>query len=223
MDNPTALVRLLQLTSPSLPVGGFTYSQGLEWAVEAGWVGDEASLAGWLRELLLEQLARVDLPLLERLYQAAARADRAAFDHWNHELIACRESAELRAEERARGRAMALLVLELIPTAAAWREPLRASQLGGFALAAAHWQIPLPELLTGYAWSWLENLVLAGVKLVPLGQSAGQRLLLRLGGELPRAVAEAQALPDEEIGASAPAAAIASALHEGQYTRLFRS
>ncbi len=219
-----ALSRLLQLVSPSLPVGGFTYSQGLEWAVETGWVTCEQDLEAWLGGLLHDTLAHVDLPLLLRLHCAAVAGDEEAIARWSNTVLACRETTELRAEERARGRAMAALLVELgVPDAMTWRDTLAGCQLAGFALAATRWRIPPEETLSGYAWSWLENLVIAGVKLVPLGQSAGQRVLFRLGAEIAGAVEVGTSLADKAIGASAPAAAIASARHETQYTRLFRS
>ncbi|WP_303909527.1 urease accessory protein UreF, partial [Thiohalomonas denitrificans] len=133
-------------------------------------------------------------------------------------------TAELRAEERARGKAMTSLLVQLeVAGAAELRETLRLCQAAGFALAASRWGVSLEEAATGYAWTWLENLVLAGVKLIPLGQTAGQRLSLALGAKIPAAVNHGLGLADPAIGASAPAAALASSLHETQYTRLFRS
>lgn len=217
-------LRLLQLVSPALPVGGFTYSQGLEWAVEAGWVSDAASLDSWLGGLLDDGLTYLDLPLLIRLRAAYEVSDRDAARHWGQCLLAARESAELRAEELNRSRALLSLLADLgIADALSWKEALMHSQLGPFALASVHWGIPLRESLLGYAWSWLENQVTAAIKLVPLGQTEGQRALLRLAGRLPHAVTLALQIDDDDIGAAAPAMAIASARHETQYTRLFRS
>jgi urease accessory protein len=217
-------VRLFQLISPSLPVGAYAYSQGIEWAVEAGWIRDGADLTGWLRGLLGDALARVDLPLLLRQHQAWQQGDVATVDRWNAVLLACRESAELRAEEHNRGRALAALLQELgIRVPGGDWSTVRPTQIAGFALAAATWGIPARDAALGYAWSWLENQVLGGVKAIPLGQSAGQRMLLALAQALPAAVDRALALPDEEIGACNPALAIASSRHETQYTRLFRS
>lgn len=218
------LLRLLQLVSPSLPVGAYAYSQGLEWAVEAGWVTDAESLEGWVEDLLHGSLARLDLPLLARLYRACVDADEAAMAKWSGGLLAARESAELRAEERARGRALANLLADLgLARATAWRAHLARCQAAGFACAAVAWDIDRREALAGYAWGWLENQVLAGVKLIPLGQTAGQRALQRLAPGLARAVEVGLALEDDELGACHPALAIASSLHETQYTRLFRS
>ena len=227
------LLRLLQLVSPSLPVGAFAYSQGLEWAVEAGWVRDERRLEDWLSDQLLQTLSWVDLPLLLRMLDAASRSAATEMAAWIDELIALRETAELRAEETNRGRALAELLhaLGLLGSAlprsaertAAWRAILARSQLAGFAFAAAAWKIDQTDALLGYAWSWAENLTLAGVKLVPLGQTAGQRILARLAAQIADAVEQARLVTDAEIGASTPALAIASSRHETQYTRLYRS
>ena len=218
------LPRLLQLVSPSLPVGAYSYSQGLEWAVEADWVNDPDSLSNWLQDQLHNGQQYWDLPLLARLYQASAANDHEALARWTWTLLAGRESAELRKEEQDRGRALYSLLDKLgMLTANDPRDPITACQLTGFALAAQRWHIPLDQALTGYAWSWLENTVLAGVKLVPLGQTAGQQVLLGLGEMLPALVDQAQQLNDDELGASAPALAHASAAHESQRTRLFRS
>jgi urease accessory protein len=223
-DPGLPLLRLLQLVSPALPIGAFAYSQGLEWAIEGGWVKDEADLESWLEDLLRGSLIHVDLPALARLYQACTRGDAHALVRWSSWLLACRETAELRAEERQRGRALAALLADLgVPGAKRWRSLLESSQIASFALAAQADGIALRDALLGYAWSWLEGQVLAGVKLVPLGQTAGQRVQRHLGRRLPSAVQTALTLADDELGATTPALAIASSRHETQYTRLFRS
>lgn len=220
----TALLRLLQLCSSTLPVGSFTYSQGLEWAVERGWIRNSQDLSDWLADLVDTSLAQVEIPVLARLYAACEQGDARALSRWSEWLLANRETRELRDEERNRGRAFASLLVDLdVPQAAEWRETLAESQSAGFALACVAWRIPLPQAAEGFAWAWLENLTLAGVKLVPLGQTAGQRILRDLGEVASRAVQRGLVLPDEAMGASAPALAIASSRHETQYTRLFRS
>lgn len=220
----SARVRLLQLVSPALPVGGFSYSQGLEWAVERGWVRDPDTLAGWLRGLLDESLARLDLPVLARLYRACEAQDLAALERWSSVLLAARETAELRAEEHSRGQALAALLTNLgVVTGASWHGALARCHAAGFACASVAWAIALEDAALGYAWGWLENQVSAALRLVPLGQSDGQRVLLELGAHVPRLSAAALALNDDDIGVSMPALAIASSAHESQYTRLFRS
>jgi len=218
------LLRLLQLTSPALPVGAFAYSQGLEWAVEAAWVSDESSLSGWLAEQLAHSIGGVDLPILVRLYDAVAREDEAAQFSWSRRLVAMRETRELVADDCERGRALARLLRDLgIDRAAAWagREDTPFAALT--ALAAVTWGIPLAATVQAYAWGWLENQILAGVKLIPLGQVAGQRLLFELAPRIPEVCEEALLRGDDEIGGMLPIVALASSLHETQYTRLFRS
>ncbi len=221
---PLGRLRLMQLVSPSLPIGAFTYSQGLEWAVEAGWVHDIDSLEDWLAGLIDDTLTRLELPILHRLYQACERSAPDAIDHWGRQLIASRETRELRAEEHHRARALITLLSDLgVERAAEWRGPLGHCQAAPFALGALHWQVGIVDCALGYAWGWLESQVAAAIKLVPLGQTAGQRVELALAGKLPEAVGRGLALADDDIGAGAPALAIASACHETQYTRLFRS
>lgn len=219
-----AQLRLMQLISPSLPIGSFTYSQGLEWAVEHQWVSSRATLSQWLAELIETTLTKVDLPLLLRLYDASENNDAKSLEHWSHFLLACRETSELRMEESNRGRALATLLKTLeLEHSAEWYAILRLTQSGGFAHAASQWNIPAADMLLGFSWAWLETLVLAGVKIIPLGQSDGQRLMLELAELLPPAVEIALQLKDEEIGASNPALSIASSQHQFQYTRIFRS
>lgn len=219
-----ALVRLVHLVSPTLPTGAFTYSQGVEWAVEAGWLRSAADLEHWAADQLEQSVARLDLPLLLRMAKAVGDDDAAALERWLDLLLAGRESAELRAEEGQRGRALADLLLAWdLPRAAVLRPLLARSQTAGFAFAARRWGIAERPMALGYAWAWVENLVLAGIKIVPLGQRQGQQVLERLAARIPPAVESALLLADDEIGASSPALAIASANHEIQYTRLFRS
>ena len=224
MHSDLALLRLLQLASPGLPVGGFTYSQGLEWAVEAGWVSGAVGFAAWQREQLRDTLGCLDWPVLARLYQACQAHDAQAFAHWTRFLLANRETAELRLEECQRGSALArLLEGWQLAQEPAWRSSLELSQLAGMAWLGAHWAIPLRQLALGHGYAWLEGAVMAGVKLVPFGQQAAQTLLRDLGAELPAVLDQALMLQDGQLGGSLPLLAIASSRHETQYTRLFRS
>lgn len=222
--NDLANLRLWQLINPNLPIGSFAYSQGLEWAIEQGWVNSLSSLETWLSEQLEHNQAYLDLPLFIRLYQACAQQDKAAFQTWIDELLANRESAELYAEEQNRGRALAELLCQLaVPLAEDWKAELKQSQLAGFALASQQWQIPQEQALQAYLWSFLENQVIAAVKTIPLGQSQGQQLLQTLATHIPQITHSALTLSDADIGSSSPALAIASSRHEYQYTRLYRS
>ncbi|MBR9885874.1 MAG: urease accessory protein UreF, partial [Oceanospirillales bacterium] len=130
----------------------------------------------------------------------------------------------LRAEERQRAQALLRLLPALdVDIPETLKAAVGQTQLGGMALAARHWEIDCRSLCRGYLWSWLENAVMAGVKLVPLGQTDGQRLLMVLSDQLPTLLDDALHLDDRAIGSSTPAMAIASSLHETQYSRLFRS
>ncbi len=219
-----SLVRVMQLASGTLPVGAYAYSQGLEWAVEAGWVADEAGLKAWLNEQLMSALIQTDLPIFLRLFTAASHANDEAMCEWSRVLIALRETSELVADDCARGRALARLLDEMeVDAARRWLDRADTPFATLTVLAAVTWEIPCDAAASAYVWGWLEGQVLAGVRLIPLGQVAGQRLLFDLASVIPEAIARAQDLGDDEIGATLPNLAIASSLHETQYTRLYRS
>lgn len=224
MNKQLSRLRLLHLVSPSLPVGAFTYSQGLEWAVECGWITNEASLLDWVTNLMETSMQQLEVPLLVRLYHACAENDDRSLDYWSHYLMASRETRELREEEHNRARALVSLLPELGIRVPAHSQPLlKKCQLAGFAFAAEAWQVPLHDAVAGYLWGWLENITLAGVKIIPLGQAAGQRIIAELTTAVPRVVERGLRVGDDAIGASCTAQAIASSLHETQYTRIFRS
>ena len=219
-----ALLRVLQLASPALPIGGYAYSQGLEYAIEQDWVTDLDSAAAWLTALAERSLGRLDIPVLLRQYAALQEADENRFAEWNDWLLASRETAELYLEDSQQGGALLRLMKSLeVPSAMAWRtgEPL--ALISAFAMAGQHWRTGANALALGVLWSWLENQTGAATKLIPLGQTDAQRLLDRLLPALPPIVELAAGLADEELGAGLPGLAFASARHEQQYTRLFRS
>jgi urease accessory protein len=221
--DPHALLRLCHLVSPALPVGAYAYSQGLEYAVHANWVTDERSAFEWLVGLSSYSISTLDLPILARMHSAWIAADLAAVRHWNAQLLASREAAELRAEDIHLGRSLARVLVQLqLPQACDWLE-IDVSFATLFALAASHWRIGMQETLNGYLWTWTENQVLAAVRLIPLGQSAGQRLLHQLIEPMPQLCTRALGLRDDEIGNSALSQTLAGSLHETQYSRLFRS
>lgn len=223
--DPQALLRLLQLISPSLPVGGFTYSQGLEWAVEAAWVASVAAFRRWQQRIISDTLSTLEWPLLNRLYRCCEQQDSAGFADWTQFLLASRETRELRQEERQRGQALVRLLAEWpgLPLTEPWAAAMRQSQLAALAWLGQQWSIPLAPLALGYGYSWLESSVMAGLKLVPFGQQQAQGLLRELAALLPPAYLQASTLPDDRLGGSFPLQAIASACHETQYSRLFRS
>ena len=215
-----ALLRLIWLASPALPVGGFSYSEGLEAAVEAGLVTDEASAAGWLVDQLHLALAESDLAVLAQAvaaFRANDTARIAGLDRW---VRRTRETSELRLQSEQMGRSLG-----------DWSRSLDAESDKrenftypvAFARAAAPVAAPVRDIVLAYAFGWAENMMQAAIKAVPLGQSAGQRILLRLAGEIPAAADHAIALRDEDRQAFTPRLAILSAQHETQYSRLFRS
>lgn len=220
----SALLGLLRFTSPSLPIGAYAYSRGLEYAVHCGTVCDEQSAACWIVGLTAHAAARLDGPILLRLHAAFASGDEPSIERWNALLLASRESSELRLEDTQIGAALCRLL--------SGQGVTRALRYGGrtdvcyatmFALAAVHNQVPARAALLGFLWAQAESQVSAAVRLIPLGQTAGQSLLTRLSDVLPDCVETASALADDDIGAFTPGLALASALHETQYTRLFRS
>jgi urease accessory protein len=216
--NPTT--RLWQLISPTLPVGAFSYSQALEYVVEMRVVRDESTALEWLRDLLRHSLAALDLPILLRVHRAWHARDELGVKRSSRTLEARRESAELRFEDMSIGGALTQLLANL-------GEPLpverRLPFASAFAVACVNGGVAERDACAGYAWAWCEQQTAAAVKLVPLGHTAGQRILLAIGPDIDVAVARAAAVEDADIGIGLPGLAIASALHETQYTRLFRS
>lgn len=222
-----ALTRLLQLASPALPVGAYSYSQGLEWAAESGAVSDERSAASWIGALLAHTLGSCEAPILARLHRSWHANDADNIRVWNAQFIAGRETAELRAETLQMGYSCARLLRD-IGALPEWHGRAlgaldEASFPAAWSCASAAWGVDETHSVAAYLWTWLENQVMAAIKIVPLGQSAGQRLLHQLGGRLPAIAAHALNLEDDEISNFAPGLAIASSRHETQYSRLFRS
>ena len=215
-------LHLLRLVSQGLPVGGFSYSRGIEAAVQAGWIGDEAGARDWILGLLQSSVAPLDGALFWRMMQALEAGDRARFlalDAW---LAAGRESAEFQREDRRTGAALLRLLRALdLPGARGLEEDL--SFAAAFAIAAQHWRIPPVAALEGLLWIGVEGQVTAAIRLVPLGQTAAQRILIAAAEPIARAARHASTLSEEEIGSLAPALAMASAWHETQYSRLFQS
>lgn len=222
--NEVAFLRLLQLASPALPIGAFAYSQALEQAVELGWVSDDASVGHWILAFVTEVLPRLDLPVLAALHAAWSVGDFERVRSLNAFLHACRESAELAAEDRQLGAALARVLAGLaVPHAAEWIEDPDATFASSFSLAAVHFELPLEGTALAFLFSWAENQVAASTRLVKMGHIGAQRVLSRVLIELPAAAQRGLALPLERAGFLAPGIAIASALHETAYTRLFRS
>jgi urease accessory protein len=216
-------LHLLRLVSPSQPVGGFSYSRGLEWAVQAGTVTDEASAGGWILGLLEHSYADLDGALFWRMCHALRNNDDAGFFDADAWLAAGRESRELELEDRRMSESLLALLADLGIARAKADAGRLLTYPAAFAIAADHWQIAPADALRGLMWSVVEGQVAAAIRLVPLGHTAGQRILIAAVPVIHRAAQKAATLSDDDIGNVAPAMAMASAWHETQYSRLFRS
>ena len=216
-----ALLRLIWLASPALPVGGFSYSEGLEAAIEVGLVADEAGAADWLADQLHLALAQSDLAVVAQAVAAVRANDTARVAELDRWVRRTRETGELRLQSEQMGRSLGDWSRSLDQQQPNQRENF--TYPVAFARAAAPVPAPVRDIVLAYAFGWAENMMQAAIKAVPLGQSAGQRILLRLAGEIPAAADHALALRDEDRQAFTPRLAILSAQHETQYSRLFRS
>jgi urease accessory protein len=224
----STLLQLMWLASPALPVGGFSYSEGLEAAVESGFISNEVQAGDWLVDQLQLSLARADMPVLTRACVAWHDHDAARLAQLNDWLRHTRETAELRAQAEQMGRSLLDWLRNSRFAADARIHTLAALQPAplwpiAFALAAELANATPHDALLAFAWGWAENMAQAAMKAVPLGQAGAQRMLARLTQIIPGAVANAMLLPDDERQAFTPMLAILSAQHETQYSRLFRS
>lgn len=218
-----ALLHLLHLVSPALPVGAYAYSQGLEFAIDERWLKDEAAVAGWIAGIMERSVGNLDAPVMARCFDAWQRQDFAQVQYWNQWLLACRETRELLLEDQQLGQALQRLLQSLgVPGAqqSFAQAPSYASQ---FALACCHWKIDKADAVSGFIYSWLENQIAAATKIVPLGQTRAQQMLVQLIANIPAVAHSALTINDDNMGISLPGLAMASALHERQYSRLFRS
>ncbi len=205
---------------------GFAYSECFEAAVDSGHVATESDAKAWLLDQLHLSLARSDLAVLALAIPAWQRDDTAEITRLNAWVLHTRESSELRAQTEQMGRSLLEWLRNHTTARAQQIEALAAGQATypvAFALAASATQASLRDCLMTYAFGWSENMVQAAIKSVPLGQSAGQRILSALTADIPAAVDHALALADHERQAFSPMLAILSAQHEVQYSRLFRS
>jgi urease accessory protein len=215
-----ALMSLMQLASSALPVGAYSYSEGLEYLTETAAIRDSASLCHWLEQELSYGAVRLEAGVMVRAYQAA---DLETVQYWNRWLSAAKETSELRQQSWQMGYALVRLCQTLQPTSRVNQCASPCNFAIAFSLAAAHWQIPLEATILGYLHSWASNLIGAAVKLIPLGQTAGQQLLLHLQPQLCQVSQEILSLEDDQLTSFGWGLALASMAHETQYTRLFRS
>ena len=219
-----ALLRLFQLSSAALPIGAFAYSQGLESAVALGDVKDRETAVAWISGMLERSVLSLDVPVFGRLHAALSSGDAASARRWNDYLFASRGSAELRAEERQVGSALArLLSREGVASATPWQADPRVTLATGFALASVAWGAPVNQAAQAYIFAWAEAQVGAATRLIPLGQTDAQRALGQLIERAAAGLELALSRGDSELSSTAPGQLLLSALHETQYSRLFRS
>jgi urease accessory protein len=230
------LVQLMWLASPALPIGGFSYSETLEAAIDRAGLRTPVAVGAWLQDQLQLAQARSDMALVAQAITAWRTRDLVRINVLNDWVLQTRESSEFRLQTEQMGRSMM-----------DWLRNQHAAEPGvdpqptdddlmvltrccasptypiAFALASSHTDAKVADCLSSYAFGWAENMVQAAVKAVPLGQNAGQRILATLVRDIPNAVTEALARDDGSRQAFAPMLAILSAQHETQYSRLFRS
>ncbi len=218
-----ALLQLMWLASPALPIGGFSYSEGLEGAVEHGLVHDEATAAQWIADQLQLSIARADLAIVAEAITAWRAGDDGRIAALNAWVLQTRESSELRQQTEQMGRSLLEWLKTVAPETAARVVGKPPSYPVAFALAASAGTAHPRQALLSFAFGWAENMMQAAIKSVPLGQSAGQRILQQLAAAIPCAIDTALALDDDGRQAFSPMLAILSARHETQYSRLFRS
>jgi urease accessory protein len=224
LDNASSLLALLHLSSPALPVGAFAYSQGLEYALDIGWCNNRQDVHAWILDNLKFGLSQLDLPVYIRIFKAWKKLDADSIQYWNDTLLAFRETKELYLEDTQVGSAYVQWHLG--------QDPKRQTQLDlcntptvvtMSALAAVLTNISIENALLGFVWSWPENQITCASKAMPMGQTDAQKTLQSLIPEMAKACQQALLIKDHDIGTSLVGTAMASALHEQQYSRLFRS
>ena len=216
------MLSLLYLASPTLPIGGFAYSQGLAAAVEQGWVTDRQSLRTWLRGVLHHGIGHLDLPVLLRMHSAVSVKNAEELARLDARIQAGRETMELLQEERHLGRALGRLLQgqNLLPP---FPLPESSGYVAVFAAASVGLGLAATDACTGFAWSWIENQVAVACKTIPLGQTEAQSVLLGMMPDIHETVRQAPSIKDHELGSSLPGQALAASMHETQYSRMFRS
>jgi len=215
----------LQLVSPALPVGAYSYSEGIETLVDRGIIDSKETLENWLKQELFYGTIRLEVAVMLRIYPSISQENLEAITYWNAWLSATRETQELRLQSWQMGRSLLKLLIELQPSFDRFSNVLdgNCNYAVSFGIAAAHWKIEPEIAAIAYLQSWLSNLISAGVRLIPLGQTAGQQILFNLNKLLPQVTQEILVLKDEELSSCSWGLTLASTIHQTQYTRLFRS
>jgi len=222
--NSANLLSLLHISSPALPVGAFAYSQGLEYALDVQWCKNAEQIEEWLVSALQYGIGMLDLPVYKRMYEAWQQKDFDSVRSWNQELLCFRESKELYLEDVQVGSAYVQWHLGQDENRQVWLNELTEPTVVSMsALAAVLVDIPLNMAIQGFVWSWCENQVTCACKALPLGQTQAQQILQRLIPKMQLAIEEAKTIEDDDIGTGLFGLAMASSLHEFQYSRLFRS
>jgi urease accessory protein len=224
------ILELLQLSSPALPLGAYSYSEGLETLVEQSFINNENTLEDWLTQELSWGAIRLETVIMLRAYRCTVKQEFTQLSDWNYWLTAARETSELREQSWQMGNSLCRLLLELesiqerpnLKSAiAAVGKPCNYAV--AFGIGAVSWQIEENYAVLGYLQSWASNLITAGVKLIPLGQTSGQKILLKLHSIILNSTEEILVLSDDDLISCSWGLGLASMTHETQYTRLFRS
>lgn len=220
-----SLLQLIWLASPALPVGGFSYSEVLEAAVDRAGVTTEAAASAWLVDQLHLTLARGDMAVAAKAVPAWRAGDQARVAALNQWVLQTRETSELRLQTTQMGRSLVEWMRNhaLAQDKVEWLAGMDPTYPVAFALAASQTEACVRDCLLAFSFGWAENMMQAALKAVPLGQSSGQRILARLAAEIPTAVDAAIDMSEGDRQAFSPMLAILSAQHETQYSRLFRS
>jgi urease accessory protein len=224
IDN-SVLLHLLQLASPALPVGAYSYSEGLESLVDRKVINNKETLEDWIKHELSYGSIRIEIAIMLRSYHSVCQNDLETLDKWNAWLSAARDTEELRQQSWQMGRSLLKLFVELQPQHSTFASAIESpcNYAVAFGIASACWQIEDRIAAIGYLQSWTANIISAGVRLIPLGQTAGQQILINLHDIIVRVTQEILLLKDEELGSCSWGLALASMAHQTQYTRLFRS
>ncbi|NES73196.1 MAG: urease accessory protein UreF, partial [Okeania sp. SIO2D1] len=227
------LLCLLQLASPALPVGAYSYSEGIEVLVTTGKISDYDSLKNWLIDSLKFGSIRLEAALIVRAYLETNSGNLPLLNNWNNWATAVKETEELRLQSLQMGRTLIRLFMNIQPDVSTELMSFVQKKLEtetdfcnfaiAYGLISASWQIEIETAILGYLHSWATNLVNAGVKLIPLGQTVGQKLLWELQNQIVLSAKEILKLKDDELNSCSWGLSLASMAHEVQYTRLFRS